>query len=219
MGSPVAQPRRLAAGSLPPGHLHGRPPRGADGPSCGPDAPNLSPSVIARLIEAWQEEYDCWRRRDLSFRRYVYIWARGKSPIGGVGLRFKERSRLSPRGRARAVSSYGNRPAITVSPTPKPQPWPSLAIGRRPPPQRRLRHAENKAPPSIPRWRQKKSLVKRWGVPPAHGAVCPVVWEGRRREESPIQIDTYLSNWSNWRICSLESGICNMLYALLRKRQ
>jgi putative transposase len=24
----------------------------------GPEAPNLSPGVIARLIEAWQEEYD-----------------------------------------------------------------------------------------------------------------------------------------------------------------
>lgn len=43
----------------------------------GPDAPNLSPGVMARLIEAWQEEYDRWRRRDLSARRYVYIWADG----------------------------------------------------------------------------------------------------------------------------------------------
>jgi len=43
----------------------------------GPEAPNLSPGVIARLIEGWQEEYDRWRRRDLSARRYVYIWADG----------------------------------------------------------------------------------------------------------------------------------------------
>lgn len=43
----------------------------------GPEAPNLSPSVTARLIEAWQEEYDRWQRRDLSARRYAYIWADG----------------------------------------------------------------------------------------------------------------------------------------------
>jgi transposase-like protein len=43
----------------------------------GKDAPNLSPSVIARLTAAWESEYDAWRRRDLSARRYVYIWADG----------------------------------------------------------------------------------------------------------------------------------------------
>ena len=41
----------------------------------GKDAPNLSPGVIARLTAGWQEEYDRWQRRDLSARRYVYIWA------------------------------------------------------------------------------------------------------------------------------------------------
>src|SRR5688572_16901051 len=41
----------------------------------GKDAPNLSPSVIGRLKEDWQGEYDLWQRRDLSARRYVYIWA------------------------------------------------------------------------------------------------------------------------------------------------
>jgi len=43
----------------------------------GPDAPNLSPGVIARLTGGWQEEYDRWQGRDLSARRYVYIWADG----------------------------------------------------------------------------------------------------------------------------------------------
>ena len=43
----------------------------------GPDAPNLSPGVIARLTAGWQEDYDRWQRRDLSARRYVYIWADG----------------------------------------------------------------------------------------------------------------------------------------------
>lgn len=43
----------------------------------GKDAPNLSPSVIGRLKEEWQVDYDRWQRRDLSARHYVYIWADG----------------------------------------------------------------------------------------------------------------------------------------------
>jgi transposase-like protein len=43
----------------------------------GQDAPNLSPNVISRLTGEWQTEYDRWQRRDLSARRYVYIWADG----------------------------------------------------------------------------------------------------------------------------------------------
>ena len=42
----------------------------------GKDAPNLSPSVIARLRAEWEADYMRWQRRDLSARRYVYIWAR-----------------------------------------------------------------------------------------------------------------------------------------------
>ena len=43
----------------------------------GQDAPNLSPGVIPRLTAGWQEEYDRGQSRDLSARRYVYIWADG----------------------------------------------------------------------------------------------------------------------------------------------
>ena len=43
----------------------------------GKDAPNLSPSVIARLRSDWQAEYERWQKRDLSARRYVYLWADG----------------------------------------------------------------------------------------------------------------------------------------------
>ncbi len=43
----------------------------------GPDAPNLSPGVISRLTAGWQENYDAWQQRDLSARRYVYLWADG----------------------------------------------------------------------------------------------------------------------------------------------
>ena len=43
----------------------------------GKDAPNLSPAVITRLTADWQTEYDAWQKRDLSARRYVYVWADG----------------------------------------------------------------------------------------------------------------------------------------------
>jgi putative transposase len=43
----------------------------------GKDAPNLSPSVIARLTGEWQAEYEHWQARDLSARQYVYVWADG----------------------------------------------------------------------------------------------------------------------------------------------
>jgi putative transposase len=43
----------------------------------GKDAPNLSPSVLARLKASWQEEFERWNERDLSARSYVYVWADG----------------------------------------------------------------------------------------------------------------------------------------------
>ncbi|WP_247282083.1 IS256 family transposase [Bradyrhizobium sp. 134] len=43
----------------------------------GRDAPNLSPAVISRLTAEWQGEYERWQKRDLSARRYVYVWADG----------------------------------------------------------------------------------------------------------------------------------------------
>jgi putative transposase len=43
----------------------------------GKDAPNLSPAVIARLKGEWEADYARWQRRDLSARRYVYVWADG----------------------------------------------------------------------------------------------------------------------------------------------
>ena len=43
----------------------------------GKDAPNLSPSVVGRLTAEWQAEYERWQGRDLTARRYVYVWADG----------------------------------------------------------------------------------------------------------------------------------------------
>ena len=43
----------------------------------GKDAPGLSPTAIARLKDGWRHEYDAWQKRDLSAKRYVYVWADG----------------------------------------------------------------------------------------------------------------------------------------------
>jgi putative transposase len=43
----------------------------------GKDAPNLSPSVVARLRGGWEADHARWQGRDLSARRYVYVWADG----------------------------------------------------------------------------------------------------------------------------------------------
>ena len=43
----------------------------------GPNASGLSASNIVRLKEGWEEEYKAWSARDLSERRYVYLWADG----------------------------------------------------------------------------------------------------------------------------------------------
>jgi putative transposase len=51
--------------------------REALGALLGREAPNLSPSAIARLRDRWQGDYARWQRRDLSARHYVYLWADG----------------------------------------------------------------------------------------------------------------------------------------------
>ena len=43
----------------------------------GKDAGGLSASTIARLKEAWADEHARWLDRDLSAKRYVYVWADG----------------------------------------------------------------------------------------------------------------------------------------------
>lgn len=46
-------------------------------PLVGDNAKNLSPSVISRLKAEWEDEYEVFRKRDLSKKRYVYFWADG----------------------------------------------------------------------------------------------------------------------------------------------
>lgn len=43
----------------------------------GPAAPGLSAAKICRLKEIWRLEYEQWRRRSLSDKEYVYVWADG----------------------------------------------------------------------------------------------------------------------------------------------
>lgn len=37
----------------------------------------LSPANVTRLKGVWKQEYDLWRQRDLSDKRYVYVWVDG----------------------------------------------------------------------------------------------------------------------------------------------
>jgi putative transposase len=43
----------------------------------GADAKGLSANVIVRLKDQWSQEYDDWSRRDLTQKRYLYVWADG----------------------------------------------------------------------------------------------------------------------------------------------
>lgn len=43
----------------------------------GEQAKGLSPNTVARLKARWLDEHAQWQRRDLSQKRYVYLWADG----------------------------------------------------------------------------------------------------------------------------------------------
>lgn len=43
----------------------------------GFDGTGLSPASVTRMTEVWQQEYDDWSKRDLTGKRYVYLWADG----------------------------------------------------------------------------------------------------------------------------------------------
>ena len=43
----------------------------------GPHTPGLSATNIVRLKRVWETEYREWTKRDLSGKRYVYVWADG----------------------------------------------------------------------------------------------------------------------------------------------
>lgn len=43
----------------------------------GPSATGLSANVVVRLKEQWGVEFEAWRKRDLSEKKYVYFWVDG----------------------------------------------------------------------------------------------------------------------------------------------
>lgn len=43
----------------------------------GEGAQGLSAGTISRLKQSWEQDYQDWNQRDLSHKRYVYIWADG----------------------------------------------------------------------------------------------------------------------------------------------
>jgi putative transposase len=43
----------------------------------GFDGSGLSPASVTRMLAAWQGEYQDWSKRDLTGKRYVYLWADG----------------------------------------------------------------------------------------------------------------------------------------------
>ena len=43
----------------------------------GDHVSGLSPATIVRLKQVWEKEYTVWRQRDLSGKRYAYVWVDG----------------------------------------------------------------------------------------------------------------------------------------------
>jgi len=43
----------------------------------GTDCPGLSATTVTRLVSTWQQEHAQWSQRELSVKRYVYVWADG----------------------------------------------------------------------------------------------------------------------------------------------
>ncbi len=41
----------------------------------GPDAPGLSAPTVSRLKKVWTKDYEGWRVRNFTDKRYVYVWA------------------------------------------------------------------------------------------------------------------------------------------------
>ncbi|CDX52950.1 transposase (fragment) [Mesorhizobium plurifarium] len=69
----------------------------------GKEAPNLSPSVITRLTAEWGIEYDRLQKRDLSARRYVYVWGLPAGPDGRSCRMHAGPDRRHARGQERAA--------------------------------------------------------------------------------------------------------------------
>ena len=75
----------------------------------GEGAPGLSANSVVRLKAVWEQEYQEWTRRDLSGKRYVYLWADGLH----VNVRLdEERSCILV---IMAADEHGNKELVAVS--------------------------------------------------------------------------------------------------------
>ena len=77
MGAPLEEPRCAAAGALPARHLHRRLPGGAGRAARRGRAEPVARRHLAAHGRLGRTTTTRWQRRDLSARRYVYIWADG----------------------------------------------------------------------------------------------------------------------------------------------
>ena len=75
----------------------------------GPNAKGLSATTVVRLKEVWADEYEAWSKRDLSGKRYVYLWADG---VYCAARLEDERSCLLV---IMGADSYGNKELLAVS--------------------------------------------------------------------------------------------------------
>ena len=84
----------------------------------GEDASGLSASSIGRLTETWQDEHAAFRRRELRFHRYAYLFVDGVN----VSVRLGEDPRcacwsFSASARTAARSCWPSRTGIASRPT------------------------------------------------------------------------------------------------------
>jgi hypothetical protein len=97
----------------------------------GKDAPNLSADTVLRLRQTWQGELERCEGRDLSARRYVYVWGRPRdlSPghldgrgqdRGGKGLRYLSGQIRRQVRQGRPLSRKGSRCAADLLRTSNP---------------------------------------------------------------------------------------------------
>jgi transposase-like protein len=57
----------------------------------GRQAAGLSASAIGRLKDGWQDEHAAWQTRDLSARRYVYVWVMRDAYLRHDGIHLQAR--------------------------------------------------------------------------------------------------------------------------------
>ena len=70
----------------------------------GKDAPNLSPSVVARLKGEWEADHARWQGRDLSARRYAPSSAQPLAEAGVKQLPLSVSTWVGRKGKAAAAS-------------------------------------------------------------------------------------------------------------------